>query len=126
MREWVDRLLSDGVDVILDIYDLQEGQDKNAFMERMVTDPNVTHVLVICDKGYAEKADARKQGVGTESQIISQEVYDQVEQTKFIPNLYRLSVNLRTMARHIFLHFYSRGFGLTSLLLKQLTAIGNS
>ena len=85
VREWADRLLSDGVDVILDIYDLQEGQDKNAFMERMVTDPNVTHVLVICDKGYAEKADARKQGVGTESQIISQEVYDQVEQTKFIP-----------------------------------------
>ena len=85
VREWADRLLLDGVDVILDIYDLKEGQDKNAFMERMVTDPNVTHVLVICDKGYAEKADARKQGVGTESQIISQKVYDQVEQTKFIP-----------------------------------------
>lgn len=32
-----------------------------------------------------EKADARKQEVGTESQIISQEVYEQVEQTKFIP-----------------------------------------
>ena len=32
-----------------------------------------------------EKADARKQGVETESQIISQEVYEQVEQTKFIP-----------------------------------------
>ncbi len=85
VREWADRLLSDGIEVIFDIYDLQEGQDKNAFMERMVTDPNVTHVLVICDKGYAEKADARKQGVGTESQIISQKVYDQVEQTKFIP-----------------------------------------
>ena len=85
VREWADRLLSDGVDVTFDIYDLQEGQDKNAFMERMVTDPNVTHVLVICDKGYAEKADARKQGVGTESQIISQKVYNQVEQTKFIP-----------------------------------------
>ncbi len=85
VREWADRLLSNGIDVILDIYDLQEGQDKNAFMERMVTDPYVTHVLVICDKGYAEKADARKQGVGTESQIISQKVYDQVEQTEFIP-----------------------------------------
>ena len=85
VREWTDRLLSDGVDVILDIYDLQEGQDKNAFMEKMVTDPNVTHVLIFSDKGYAEKADARKQGVGTESQIISQEVYEQVGQTKFIP-----------------------------------------
>ena len=85
VREWADRLLSDGVDVILDIYDLQEGQDTNAFMEKMVTDPNVTQVLIFSDKGYAEKADARKQGVGTESQIISQEVYEQVEQTKFIP-----------------------------------------
>ena len=36
-------------------------------------------------KTVSEKADARKQGVGTESQIISQKVYDQVEQTKFIP-----------------------------------------
>ena len=85
VREWVDRLLLDGVDVTFDIYDLQEGQDKNAFMEKMVTDPNVTHVLIFSDKGYAEKADARKQGVGTESQIISLEVYEQVEQTKFIP-----------------------------------------
>lgn len=85
VREWADRLLSDGIDVILDIYDLKEGQDKNAFMEKMIADPNVTHVLIFSDKGYAEKADARKQGVGTESQIISQKVYEQVEQTKFIP-----------------------------------------
>jgi hypothetical protein len=41
--------------------------------------------LVICDRIYAEKADARKAGVGTESQIISQEVYQKVEQSKFIP-----------------------------------------
>jgi hypothetical protein len=57
-----------------------QSQDKYHFMERMVTDSQVTHVLVICDKQYAEKADARKDGVGTESQIISKEVYDKVEQ----------------------------------------------
>ena len=85
VKEWADRLLADGVDVILDIYDLKEGHDKNAFMEKMVADKDVTHVLVICDKGYTEKANARKKGVGTESQIISQEVYEQVEQSKFIP-----------------------------------------
>ncbi len=85
VKEWADRLLAEGVDVILDIYDLKEGHDKNAFMEKMVTDKGVTHVLVICDKGYADKADARKKGVGTESQIISQKVYEQVEQSKFIP-----------------------------------------
>ena len=54
-------------------------------MERMVTDPNVTHVLVVCDKTYSEKADTKKAGVGTESQIISREVYEKVQQSKFIP-----------------------------------------
>jgi len=85
VKHWADRLIADGVDVILDIYDLKEGHDKFAFMERMVTDSSVTHVLVICDKKYAEKADLRKDGVGTESQIISNEVYEKVEQSKFIP-----------------------------------------
>ncbi|HPA20888.1 MAG TPA: TIR domain-containing protein [Verrucomicrobiae bacterium] len=85
VKEWAERLVSDGVDVVLDLWDLKEGQDKYAFMERMVTDPGVTHVLVVSDKAYSEKADARKAGVGTESQIISKEVYEKVDQTKFIP-----------------------------------------
>jgi hypothetical protein len=78
-------LRSDGVDVILDKWDLREGQDKYVFMEQMVTDPTVQKVLVICDKRYKEKADQRRGGVGTESQIISEEIYKKVEQTKFIP-----------------------------------------
>lgn len=85
VQQWAEQLVADGIDVVLDIYDLKEGNDKFVFMERMVTDPTVTHVLVICDKAYSEKADARKAGVGTESQIISKEVYDKVEQSKFIP-----------------------------------------
>lgn len=85
VKHWAERLVADGIDVVLDIYDLKEGHDKHAFMERMVTDRSVSHVLVICDKKYAEKADLHKAGVGTESQIISQEVYSKVEQSKFIP-----------------------------------------
>lgn len=85
VKYWADRLVADGIEVILDIYDLKEGDDKYAFMESMVTDPSVTHVLVICDGKYAEKANARKAGVGTESQIISGEVYAKVKQSKFIP-----------------------------------------
>lgn len=69
VKHWADRLVSDGIDIILDIYDLKEGHDKYAFMEKMVTDPKVTHVLVICDKKYSEKADARESGVGTETQM---------------------------------------------------------
>ena len=85
IRLLAERLIQDRVEVVLDIYDLKEGQDKFSFMERMVTDPQITHVLVICDKAYAEKADKKKAGVGTESQIISKEVYEKVEQSKFIP-----------------------------------------
>ena len=85
VKQWAEQLVADGIDVILDIYDLKEGHDKFVFMERMVTDPTVTHVLIISDKAYSEKADAREAGVGTESQIISKEVYEKVDQSKFIP-----------------------------------------
>ncbi len=54
-------------------------------MEKMVTDESATHVLVFSDSEYATKADARKAGVGTESHIISREVYAKVQQSKFIP-----------------------------------------
>ena len=85
IKEWADQLLLDGIDVKLDIYDLSEGNDKFAYMESMVTDPAVSHVLVFSDAEYARKANDRRGGVGTESQIISREVYNEVEQTKFIP-----------------------------------------
>ena len=73
------------MDVILDKWHLKEGQDKYVFMEKMVTDPEVAKVLVFSDRVYAEKAAARKGGVGTESQIISSEVYEKVAQDKFLP-----------------------------------------
>ena len=93
IREYAERLIGDNVDVILDQWHLREGQDKNAFMEKMTTDPTVTHVLVFLDKQYATKANQRKAGVGTESQIISQEVYKKVDQEKFIPIACELDEN---------------------------------
>lgn len=87
-KQWVlnfaDSLVNDGVDVILDRYMLKPGQDNINFMEIMVSD-DIKHVLVICDKGYQDKANKRKGGVGIESQIISPKVYKDVSQTKFIP-----------------------------------------
>lgn len=85
---WVISLASElrqsGVDVILDKWDLKEGHDAIAFMEKMVADPDIQKVLMIIDRAYAEKADGRSGGVGTETQIISKEVYDSQEQTKFV------------------------------------------
>eukprot|EP00456_Euglypha_rotunda_P012910 TRINITY_DN13754_c0_g1_i8.p1 TRINITY_DN13754_c0_g1~~TRINITY_DN13754_c0_g1_i8.p1 ORF type:complete len:484 (+),score=58.90 TRINITY_DN13754_c0_g1_i8:1549-3000(+) len=78
-------LRNHGVDAILDKWDLKPGQDKYVFMESMVVDTEVLKVLVLCDRKYQEKANNRAGGVGTESQIISQELYGRVKQTKFIP-----------------------------------------
>jgi SEFIR domain len=87
-EEWVlniaTELRQSGVDVILDKWDLKEGDDANIFMEKMVTDDSVKKVLIISDKKYAEKADGRRGGVGTETQIISAKVYEKVEQSKFV------------------------------------------
>jgi len=77
-------LVENGVDVIFDKWDLKEGQDANAFMERMVTDQVIKKVAIIFDRAYAEKADSRTGGVGTETQIISPEIYAKADQNKFV------------------------------------------
>jgi TIR domain len=64
---WVLQLATElresGVDVILDKWDLKEGHDANAFMEKMVSDPSIQKVALICDKMYAEKTDGRRGGL---------------------------------------------------------------
>jgi hypothetical protein len=86
-KDWVmelaERLVDDNVDVVIDEWDTKEGQDLNKFMERMVNDPSIDKVLVISDRIYAEKADGRHGGVGTETTIASAEVYRDADQKKF-------------------------------------------
>ena len=79
------QLVGDGIDVVLDKWDLSEGNDTYAFMEKCVTDSTITNVLMLLDPVYAKKADEHAGGVGTETQIISAKVYQEVTQDKFIP-----------------------------------------
>ena len=87
-EEWVldlaTSLRESGVDVVLDKWDLREGHDANVFMEKMVTDKEITKVAIVCDRTYAEKSNARKGGTGTEAQIISKELYQKEDQDKFV------------------------------------------
>ncbi|CAN7768877.1 toll/interleukin-1 receptor domain-containing protein [Paenibacillus sp. LjRoot153] len=81
------KLEENGIAVHLDKWDLKEGHDKYAFMESMVTSDKIDRVLLICDSGYKKKADSRSGGVGTETQIITPELYGKSKQEKFIPIL---------------------------------------
>ncbi len=87
-EEWVLELATalrqDGVDVILDKWDLKEGHDAHKFMERMVADKKVQKVAIISNSTYVEKANGREGGVGTETQIITPQIYQKQEQSKFV------------------------------------------
>ncbi|MGV7217361.1 SEFIR domain-containing protein [Bradyrhizobium sp. UFLA05-112] len=87
-QQWVvdlaTQLRESGVDAILDKWDLKEGHDSIAFMERMVPDPEVQKVVIVSDRLYAERADDRRGGVGTETQIISPKIYAKADQDKFV------------------------------------------
>jgi hypothetical protein len=87
------RLKFDGVDVVLDRWHLKEGQSIYDFMELSVKSPEISKVLIICDKQYADKADIRKGGVGTETQIITPKLYEDSKQTKFIPIIFERDEN---------------------------------
>jgi hypothetical protein len=54
-------------------------------MESMVKSDEVKKVLVICDRGYKEKADKYSGGVGVETQILTPEIYNNLKQEKIIP-----------------------------------------
>jgi TIR domain len=85
VREVCERLMADGVNVLLDQWHLKEGDDVYNFMEQCVNDPTVTAVLLFCDKLYAQKANDRTGGAGAESQMISPEIYKNLSNSKFIP-----------------------------------------
>lgn len=85
-KAWVkglaDFLLENGVDAIVDQYDLEPGDRLPQFMERITS---ADYVLVICTPQYKQKSDARVGGVGYESNIISAELFSEVDERKFIP-----------------------------------------
>lgn len=71
------------VEVILDQWNLRPGNDRFSFMEQGIQCAD--KVLILCDKTYVDKANAREGGVGTETTIITPALYGRSDQEKFIP-----------------------------------------
>lgn len=78
-------LIKIGIEVLFDKFEMRPGNELNDFMEKSVKDATVTHVLLLLNKNYKDKADNRVGGVGKETQILSEELYNNVNQTKIIP-----------------------------------------
>lgn len=90
-QQWVLKLASDlienfGVDVILDQYELSPGKDLPYFMESSIEKSD--KVLIVLTPNYKTKAENRNSGVGFETSMISQEVFESpITNVKFIPVL---------------------------------------
>lgn len=72
--ELATKLRKNGIDIILDIWDLHAGEDRFLFMEKSVAEAD--KVLILCNKVYKDKADNRNGGAGQETMIIAPEVYE--------------------------------------------------
>ncbi len=100
------RLRNDGVDVILDQWELRPGHNIYAFMEQSLKDSD--KVLILCDKEYASKADNRSRGVGAETQIITPDVYGKYRQEKFIPVIVEKSAVVPSYLRSVDAVYYTK------------------
>lgn len=85
VRDLAARLRGDGLDVTLDRWHAQPGDQLTHFMEKSIRDSDF--VLIVCTPYYKERADRRAGGVGYEGDIITGAVFNGAEQRKFIPLL---------------------------------------
>lgn len=86
-KQWVlslaQRLIAERIDVILDQWDLEYGDDVTAFMAASVTQAD--RVLMICSETYVQKVDEGKGGVGYEALIVTSELIQDLGTKKFVP-----------------------------------------
>lgn len=89
-KTWVlnlsNRLIANGIEVILDRYELQAGKSITHFMEQALEKSD--KVLIIFTENYKLKADNRQGGVGYEYSILNNEIYKNItNNSKYIPVL---------------------------------------
>jgi len=86
-KEWVlnfaSRLRQSGIDAILDLWELQPGDDLPAFMERNLA--SADRILMICTDSYVDKANNGTGGVGYEKMIITAGLIQNIDSNKVIP-----------------------------------------
>jgi len=88
-KSWVLKLATDlraiGVDVVLDQWDLSLGQDVSLFMQRGISEAD--RVVLVCSSKYVLRSEKGVGGAGFERLIVTTEVVQSIDTTKFIPIL---------------------------------------
>ncbi len=86
-KDWVltlsTRLVANGVDVILDQWNLTLGSDLPRFMETGLT--VAKRVLAVCTEPYVAKANAGRGGVGYEKMILTAQLMQDISADRIIP-----------------------------------------
>ncbi|MFN4327648.1 MAG: toll/interleukin-1 receptor domain-containing protein [Limnobacter sp.] len=86
-KDWVlalaTRLVANGVDVILDQWDLTLGSDLPRFMEQGLS--SAQRVLAVCTEPYVHKANAGRGGVGYEKMILTAQLMQDVTSDRIVP-----------------------------------------
>lgn len=86
-KDWVltlaTRLVANGVDVMLDQWDLTLGADLPRFMEQGLSDAK--RVLAICTDAYVGKANTGLGGVGYEKMILTAQLMQDISSDRIIP-----------------------------------------
>ena len=77
------RLRHNGVDMVLDRWNLGLGRDVAAFIERGLSESN--RVLCICSENYVRKANEKQGGVGYEKKIMTAEIMSDSNSDWVIP-----------------------------------------
>jgi hypothetical protein len=77
------RLRTNGVDVILDQWDIGPGGDLPHFMEEAISASS--RILMVCTERYVEKANQGTGGVGYEKMIVTADLLRQIGSNRVIP-----------------------------------------
>lgn len=85
------RMRNNGIDAIIDQWELKPGDDLPHFMETHLASSD--KIIMICSEKYVEKANSGKGGVGYEKMIITSSLLRNIDEIKVIPVIKQISTN---------------------------------
>lgn len=86
------RMRNNGIDAIIDQWELKPGDDLPHFMETNLV--SCDRVLMVCTENYVEKANSGIGGVGYEKMIVTSSLLKRINETKVIPIIRQISTKV--------------------------------